>query len=129
MLINSKVLSRLFKASQKEINFFCADLLKKKIEFKYLKEKEKEKVIIKILKKISADKQIIASRGRKKKWYDGWNEALEGYSKTKDNKFLVPKFYTARENKIFRLGGELVKVTNPMFEVNMVNIFRNWYCK
>ena len=34
-----------------------------------------------------------------------------------------------QENKIFRLGGDFVKVNKPNFEVSMVNIFRNWYFK
>lgn len=129
MIVNTHILSKLFNTSSKEINNYCKNELKKKIIFRYLKGEEKESAIIKILNKISEDKQIIASKGRKKKWHDGWNEALRSYSKTIDKKFLVPKFYTARENKIFRLGGELVRVNNPMFEVNMVNIFRNWYFK
>ena len=129
MIVTPYIVSKLFKANLVEIKKFCSKQLKNKIQYRYLTQNEKDLVVIKIINKIIEDKQIIASKGRKQKWYNGWNEALKSYSKTKSLKFLVPKFYTARENKIFRLGGEFVKVKNPMFEVRMVNIFRNWYFK
>ena len=129
MIVSPYILSKLFKTNLIEIKKFCFKQLKNKIKFKYLSQKEKDLIVIKVINKIIEDKQIIASKGRKKKWHDGWNEAFKSYSKTKSLKSLIPKFYTARENKIFRLGGEFVKVKNPMFEVIMVNIFRNWYFK
>lgn len=129
MIVSPYILSKLFKANLAEIKKFCSKQLKNKIQYRYLTQNEKDLVVIKVINKIIDDKQIIASKGRKIKWHDGWNEALKSYSKTKSLKSLLPKFYTARENKIFRLGGEFVKVKNPMFEVSMVNIFRNWYFK
>jgi hypothetical protein len=129
MIISPNILSKLFKTNLAEIKKFCSNQLKKKILFRYLTQNEKNLVIIKIINRIIEDKQIIASKGRKKKWHDGWHEAFKSYSKTKDLKSLVPKFYTERENKIFRLGGNFIKVKNSMFEVIMGNIFRNWYFK
>jgi hypothetical protein len=129
MIVRPYILSQLFKTNLIEIKKFCSKQLKKKIQFRYLTEKEKDLVVIKIINKIIEDKQIVGSKNRKQKWYNGWNEAFKSYSRTKNFKSLVPKFYTARENKIFRLGGKFIKVKNPMFEVCMVNIFRNWYFK
>lgn len=129
MIINSRILAKLFKTNTFEIKKFCSKQLQKKIKFRYLNESEKEKTIIKILKKIIEDKQIVGSKGRKKKFYFGWGEVFNAYSKNKSLKFLIPKFYTNRENKIFRLGGQFIKVENPKFEINMINIFRNWYFK
>ena len=129
MIISPYILSKLFKTNLMEIKKFCHRQLKNKIHFKYLRQKEKNLVVIKIINKIIEDKQIIASKGRKQKWNDGWGEAFKAYSRTKDLKSLIPKFYTARENKIFRLGGKFIKTNNPMFEVNLINIFRNWYFK
>jgi SAM-dependent methyltransferase len=129
MIVSPYILSKLFKTNLIEIKKFCFKQLKNKIKFRYLSQKEKNLVVIKVINKIIHDKQIIASKGRKQEWHDGWNEALRSYSKTKNSKFLIPKFYTARENKIFRLGGEFIKAKTPMFEVRMLNIFRNWYFK
>ena len=126
MFINSSILSKIFKTNKKEIEAFCKHQLKKKIKFKYLKGLEREKVIIKILERIKLDTQIIASQGRTKKWNDGWDEALKLYKKTNS---LTPKFYTARENKYFRLNGELIRSYSNLFEVKLVDIFRNWYFK
>ena len=126
MKINSKILSKVFHAKEKEINNFCSILLRKKIRYKYLKGVERDQVFIKILERIRSDKQIIASKGRTKKWKDGWQEAFNIYKKSKS---LVPKFYTARENKYFRLNGDLIRSNSSNFEVYMVNLFRHWYFK
>jgi hypothetical protein len=129
MNIESKLLSKLFEAKESEIDEYCKHLYKKKINYYELPKKERDSIIIKILDRIKKDNQIIASKGRKKKWQDGWKENLDLFKKDLDDKFLLPKFYTARENKYFRLGGELVRVRDSHFEIKMVNIFRNWYFK
>tara|TARA_A100001015_G_scaffold2039_1_gene2777 strand:- start:11253 stop:12215 length:963 start_codon:yes stop_codon:yes gene_type:complete len=127
MNIDTKLLSKLFNTNRNEINKFCNKLYKNKIRYYELSREERDSIIIKILNRIKQDSQIIASKGRKKKWYDGWKENLDLFKKNSDDKFLLPKFYTARENKYFRLGGEIVRVEDSHFEVKMVNIFRNWY--
>lgn len=127
MNIDTKLLSKLFNTNKNEINKFCNKLYKNKIRYYELPREERDSIIIKILNRIKQDSQIIASKGRKKKWYDGWKENLDLFKKNSDDKFLLPKFYTARENKYFRLGGEIVRVEDNHFEVKMVNIFRNWY--
>ncbi|WP_440908666.1 hypothetical protein [Candidatus Pelagibacter sp.] len=124
MKINIKILSELFKTNKSEIKNFCSHLVKKKIIFNYIKGEERDKVLVDILKRIRLDSQIIAGKGRTEKWHNGWGEALSLYKKSNS---LTPKFYTARENKYFRLGGELIKSRSPNFEVEMVNIYRNWY--
>ena len=124
MKINRKILSTIFHTNKNEINKFCSHLLKKKINFSYIKGLERDKVLIQILKRIRSDHQIIAAKGRTKKWHEGWGEALSLYKKSNS---LTPKFYTARENKYFRLNGELIRSKSPNFEVNMVNLFRNRY--
>ena len=126
MKINTKVLSTIFRTNKNEISKFCSHLLKKKLNFSYIKGLERDRVLIQILNRIKTDQQIIAGKGRTKKWHDGWGEALSLYKKSNS---LTPKFYTARENKYFRLNGELIKSKSPNFEVDMVNLFRNWYFK
>ena len=79
MKINKKNLSKLFKTNISEIDKFCSDKLKTPLYFKYLNLQEYEKVILKILNKTLTDTQIIASRGRKNKWFRGWEESLKNY--------------------------------------------------
>jgi hypothetical protein len=129
MIITPSILSQLFDTNLVEIKKFCSKQLKKKIKFRYLKKNERDSVVIKVVNKIIVDEQIIGSKGRKQKWYNGWNEAFKSYSKNKSLKSLIPKFYTARENKIFRLGGEFVRAKDASFEISLVNIYRNWYFK
>jgi len=129
MLVSAKNLSKLFNADYKEIKLHCDHLLKKKLYFKYLRGFEKEKVVIDIIQRIFHDNKVVASKGRKKKWQDGWQESFAEYKKTKKELALIPKFYTARENKYFRLGGKLIQVKDRLFETKMINIHRNWYFK
>ena len=129
MHITNKILAKLFKTSILEINKNCSKKLKKKIIFKHLSEKEKDRLIVKILKKIQLDKQIIASKGRKKIWQRGWRETLKIYKKNNNEISLMPKYYIERENKIFRLGGQFIKVNNKNFEIKMLDLYRNWYFK
>lgn len=129
MNINSGLLAKLFKTNINEVNKYCKKKIEKKIEFFYLKQKENNDLILKILNKIFTDKQIVGSRGRKNKWLKGWNENLNIYKKDKNLKSLFPKFYTARDNKYFRLGGKFIKVKNSKFEIKMLDIYRNWYFK
>ena len=129
MLVSAKNLSKLFNTDYEEIKLHCDHLLKKKLYFKYLRGFEKEKVVIDIIKRIFHDNKIVASKGRKKKWQDGWQESFAEYKKTKKELALIPKFYTARENKYFRLGGKLIQVKDRLFETKMINIHRNWYFK
>ena len=68
MKINRKILSTIFHTNENEINKFCSHLLKKKINFSYIKGLERDKVLIQILKRIRSDHQIIAGKGRTKKW-------------------------------------------------------------
>jgi hypothetical protein len=129
MNINISILAKLFKTSVFEINKYCSKNLIKKIIFMYLNNKEKNDLTIEIINKILTDKQIIASRGRKNKWSKGWSETLSIYKKSGKSKSLLPKFYTARQNKYFRLGGNFIKTNDTSFEVKMIDIYRDWYFK
>ena len=71
MNINSKLLSKLFDTNKNEIDKFCNILFYKRIRYYDLTREERDSVIIKILNRIKHDSQIIASKGRKKKWFDG----------------------------------------------------------
>jgi hypothetical protein len=129
MIINQKLLADLFKTNTKEINNFCKKQLAKKIQYRFLKRPERDSLVIKILQKILKDKQIINSPVRKKVWNNGWRETFNSYLKNKNSRSLIPKYYTNRENKIFRLGGEFIKVKYPLFEVYMYNLYKHWYFK
>ena len=89
MKINSNILSKLFHTNKKEINNFCSHLLKKNLNFYFIKGDERDKVLLDILKRIRSDDQIIAGKGRTKKWHNGWAEALNLYESSNS---LIPKF-------------------------------------
>lgn len=129
MIVNQKLLANLFKTNTKEINNFCKKQLAKKIQYRLLTKCERDSLVIKILQKILKDTQVINSPVRKKVWNIGWRELLNSYKNIKNLKSLIPKYYINRENKIFRLGGEFVKVKYPLFEVYMYNLYKHWFFK
>ena len=107
MNINSSILAKLFKTNITEVNKYCKTKIKKQLKFNYLNEKENNDLIIKVLSKIFEDKQIIASRGRKNKWFSRLNETLNIYKKDKKCKLVISKFYTARKIGILDWVGNL----------------------
>jgi hypothetical protein len=59
-LVDSKLLSQLFKTSKKEIDEYCGKLIKsKKIRYRSISFYEYKKVILQIIKKIEEDKQNV----------------------------------------------------------------------
>ena len=129
MKLNSSILAKLFRTNVIEINKFCKNKLKNPLNFRYLNYKENNDLIITILNRIFSDTQIVGSRGRKNRWFRGWDQTFDDYKKNKNINSLLPKFYTARENKFFRLGGKFIKVKNQKFEIKILDIYRNWYFK
>ena len=83
MKLNSSILAKLFRTSIIEINNFCKNKLKNPLNFQYLNYKENNDLIISILNKIFSDNQIVGSRGRRNKWFKGWNQTLGDYKKIK----------------------------------------------
>ena len=55
MKLNSKIISSIFKSNKNEIDKFCSHLLKKKLNFFFIKGLERDKVLIQILKRIKLD--------------------------------------------------------------------------
>lgn len=126
MILNLNVLSKLLKTNKILLKDRISINKLRFISYRYPTELEKIKIIKKILSKISLDKQIINSKDRKKVWYKGWNENKNEFFKNKKEINLIPKYYSARNEKIFRLGGQFV-ISDKKFELKFLELFREWY--
>jgi len=130
MKINTSILSKLFLDLSKDLKKNCNYLVRKyDLRYRKLTLKEYKFQINEIISTIENDKQIIAHPNRKKVWQKGWLENLKDYKKNRKKISLIPKYYTARENKFFRLGGEFIYTKNKNFEIYMLDIYRNWFAK
>lgn len=83
---------------------------------------EKESLVLDILKKIDADKQIIGAPERTGIWHNGWDENLQSFRETLDRDSVVPKFI--RPNNVIRLGGQFIKPSNPFFERDFAKLLQ-----
>lgn len=129
-LINSRLISKLFKTSEKEIKKYCGKTLSfYNLNYREISSDEYKKAIIEIIKKVENDRQNVLSKTRKKIWTSGWSENLSEYKKTNSFLSLIPKYYINRPNKIFRLGAQLVKSNQKYFEWRMLEIYRLWFYK
>ena len=88
-------------------------------DFSYgiLDGKERDEVMLDVLKKIETDQQIIGAPERRNAWEKGWDENLKGFIESgHDLNKLVPRFI--RPNQPVRLNQNYVMHSNPTFELD-----------
>ncbi len=121
-------LSKILKTNIKELKKIIGQKEINGIKYRYPNHNEKKNILIRVLKKINLDTQIINAKYRKKIWFDGWNENKKKFIKTKDKKYLIPMYYAARKEKVFRLDGKFI-ISDKNFEIKIIKILRKWYAK
>jgi len=92
------------------------------MSYEVIQGKEKESLVLDILKKIDCDKQVIGAPERVGVWYDGWNENLQSFRKNRTKLSVVPKFI--RPNSVIRLNGQFVRPSNPFFERDFAKLLQ-----
>ena len=121
--------ARSFGTSVEDIPEDCREQIAKS-DFKYriLTEKERDKIILNVIKKIEFDEQIVGTEERRNTWECGWAENLRNFSKSGNslNK-LVPKFF--RSNQVIRFNQDYIKPSNSNFELDYFSVFRLWFFK
>ena len=104
----------------------CLKMIREK-DFRYRRfdKKERDNVILQVLKKIEGDTQVIGATERKDVWEHGWAENLQSFVESGgDLDKLVPKFI--RENQPIRYAGDYIMPVNPKFEYHFMTVFRLW---
>lgn len=118
-----------FGTTVDDIDSECREIIKN-TDFRYriIKEKEKDKVILSILRKLETDKQIIGAPERTNDWEKGWNENLKEFIDSGgDLKKLIPKFI--RPDQPIRFNQQYIMPANPNFEHDYFSVFRLWLFK
>lgn len=121
--------ARSFDTTVENIPEDCKELITKTdFRYKILVGEERDKVLLNVLKKIEADKQIIGAPERQEVWEKGWTENLEDFIKSGyDLNKLLPKFI--RPNRAIRLNRNYILPANPNFELDYFSVFRLWLFK
>ncbi|MBF0427783.1 MAG: class I SAM-dependent methyltransferase [Magnetococcales bacterium] len=115
-----------FKTVEQEIEACCRDKIEG-VDFRYriIDGEERDLLLLKILKKIDEDTQIVGAPERTQRWEEGWAENLKDFIESHyDLEKLVPKFI--RPNQPLRLGNHYVQAVNPLFELDYLKVYRQW---
>ena len=96
-------------------------------DFKYevYEGEVRDQLLLRVLKAIANDRQIIGAEERKKVWYNGWAENLNSFIQKESNlETLIPKFI--RNNQPIRYNGQYIRPQNSKFELDFITVFRTW---
>lgn len=104
----------------------CRGIINKTdFRYKILTGRERDQVLLQVLRKIGSDQQIIGAKERQGTWERGWEENLQGFINAGyDLAKLVPKFI--RPNQAIRLNQNYILPLNLNFELDYFSVFRLW---
>jgi len=127
--VTLKDFARSFGTTEKGIPAECRKLIREKnFSYKVPQGKERDDILLAILKKIESDRQVIGVKERQGIWYSGWAENLNNFIKSGYNlDALVPRFI--RPNQAIRFNQNYIKPVNPSFELDYLSVFRLWLFK
>lgn len=127
--ITARDFAKLFGTDLETINNFCgSEIRTSSLAYRNLNSRERDGVILNILKKINSVDLPISGPVNKKRWRAGWKENLQSFKKNKyDLTVLVPKFI--RPNQPIRLWGNYVMPKQNNFELIFYEIFRSYLFK
>jgi len=129
MLLKQNMVDILKKIGPKEFgnmlgskisNFVAKKIIEAKLVYSPINSKKRDEVILKIVSVLLDDSIPFSGKHRFDQWEKGWKENFDLYSKTKDDKGLVPKYYGKYD--IVRINGDFVKAVSSNFEANMISI-------
>lgn len=107
----------------------CTNLIEN-IDFGYrvIRGKERDKVILDVLRKIETDKQVVGAEVRRGVWETGWAENLREFIESGGNiNAITPKFI--RAGRPIRFAQKYIMPNNPNFELDYFSVFRLWLFK
>jgi len=122
-----KDFARLFGTTVKDIPEDCRALISKtNFSYRKLGQKERDQVMLGVLKKIESGNFSIAGKKKRRLWEKGWGDILKNFIKSGyDIKELAPH-YDARPARYARLDRDYIAPKDPMFEMKWLKIFRIW---
>lgn len=96
--------------------------------YEKLNPKQRDRIILDILKKLEANQFSRVGQERKEIWSNAWSEYLQAFIESNHSlEALNPKFM--KPNQVVRLNSEFVKPQNPNFELDFFAVFRVWLFK
>lgn len=120
-----KEFSECFGVVPKKLPDDCKKLIRE-FDFRYrvLRGKERDKILLDVLKRIDQKNVKVAGQHRIKDWDKGWNENLQSFLRDGGEKSLLPKYI--RPGYPLRFRGEFIKSADINFEYNWYTVYRQW---
>lgn len=118
--------AELFGATEEEITRFCGDQIAN-LDFHYriIEGKEKDQLILKVLKHIDSEEAVPTGRHRQPDWEKGWSENMQDFIESGyDIEKLFPKYF--KKNVPVRLNRNYVMPIHEDFVLNVTKLFRSW---
>jgi len=121
--------ARSFGTEVEDIPAECRKLIED-IDFGYrvLCDKERDDVILNVVRKIETDTQVVGAEERRDVWEAGWAENLRDFVESDgDLNAIMPKFI--RPGQPIRFNQNYIMPGNPHFEHDYFSVFRSWLFK
>ena len=114
-----------FGTTVEDIPDICKELIST-TDFRYRKPilESRDAIILRVLKKIDEDKQIIGAVERKDVWEKGWAENLNSFKENENLDRLIPKFI--RNGQAIRYKQDYIIPVSDTFELDFLKVFRLW---
>lgn len=94
-------------------------------QYQILTGKERDCIILDILKKIESSELTRAGNESKARWQKDWDDNLKEFIDSDCNISALAPIFLRRERPI-RFRGEYIKPVDPHFELIMYTVFRRW---
>lgn len=123
-LIDEVIFSKMIGVNLQQLPTECKKLLSKyKLSYRFLTKKERDQVLLKVIKRITSPEKKRVGEKYKQVWEKGWEENLQSFIDSNYNlNELVPKFI--KPNQPVRFFSEYVLPSSDHFELNYYTIFR-----
>jgi len=124
--ISSDDFAALLGITASELSPDCRELIEKSnLQYEILSGKERDSIILEILKKIESSDLTKAGNESKARWQKDWDDNLREFVDSGyDISTLAPIFL--RRVRPLRFNGEYIKPVDPHFELTIYTIFRRW---
>jgi len=127
--LNDETFAELFGTTKNNVKQFVGSRIDSiDLNFKVMEGRERDELILSVLKKINSPELKNAGGHREVDWEDGWRENLDEFVHSGyDTEKLVPKYY--KSNVPIRLNREYIIPVQPDFTYKYTEIFREWLFK
>jgi hypothetical protein len=125
-VLNVSDFAQLFGTTETEVTEFCGKQISGyDLRYVTLEGKDRDDVILNILKRIEAPDIPVSGASRHEDWERGWGENLKEFIDSGyDVETLVPKYF--KKNVPVRFMGDYILSPNPQFVLDCTRVFRSW---